>query len=196
MDAMKGDRLMFKAACIGVVLFLFAGLANAQLPGGNVFFGYSYENTNSSTLDLNASRANLNGWEASFEGKLLPWVGLVADFAGHYGSQNFAEVTPGGVQNINVTGHSQEYLFGPRVSIPVGRFTPFAEGMVGFAHIHTGGTLPGPSNTSFATAVGGGLDFRLLGPLALRGEGDYIHTSFFDTTQHNFRMSFGAVLRF
>ena len=70
---------MFKAACIGVVLFLFAGLANAQLPGGNVFFGYSYENTNSSTLDLNASRANLNGWEASFEGKLLPWVGLVAD---------------------------------------------------------------------------------------------------------------------
>jgi opacity protein-like surface antigen len=68
--------------------------------------------------------------------------------------------------------------------------------MVGFAHIHTGGTLPGPSNTSFATAVGGGLDFRVIGPLAIRGEGDYIHTSFFDTTQHNFRMSFGAVLRF
>ena len=29
--------------------------------------------------------------------KILPWVGLVADFAGHYGSQNFVEVTPGGV---------------------------------------------------------------------------------------------------
>jgi len=37
MDAMKGDHVMFKA-CIGVVLFLFAGLANAQLPSGNVFF--------------------------------------------------------------------------------------------------------------------------------------------------------------
>jgi opacity protein-like surface antigen len=68
--------------------------------------------------------------------------------------------------------------------------------MVGVAHIHTGGSLPGPSNTSFATAVGGGLDYRLLRPLALRVEGDYLRTSFFSTTQHNLRLSLGVVLRF
>ena len=56
---------------------------------------------------------------------------------------------------MSVTGHEQEYLFGPRLSVPVGRITPFAEAMVGVAHIHTGGSLPSPSNTSFAAAFGG-----------------------------------------
>ena len=59
---------MLKAACIGATLFLFAGLANAQMPSGNVFVGFSYERTNSSAFspDLVAttlSSPNLHGWE-------------------------------------------------------------------------------------------------------------------------------------
>jgi opacity protein-like surface antigen len=188
----KESFFMHKVLGVVIASFFFAGMAAAQVPSGNVFFGYSYENTNSSTLNLDLDRANLHGWEASLEGKMLPWIGIVADFSGHYGSQSFS--TTGGT--INVTGHEQEVLFGPRVSIPVGKFTPFAEGMIGLAHIHTGGTLPGPSNTSFASALGGGLDYRLIKPVALRVEGDYIHTSFFSTTQNNLRLSFGVVLRF
>jgi hypothetical protein len=58
-------------AAVFFALVLSAGLANAQIPtGGNVFLGYSYYNTNLSSVD----RANLNGWEGSLEGKLLPWV--------------------------------------------------------------------------------------------------------------------------
>jgi hypothetical protein len=192
---------MLKAACIGVVLFLFAGLANAQIPSGNVFLGFSYERTNSSEFSPNLigttlSSPNLHGWEASFEGKIVPFVGIVGDVSGHYGSQNFTEPTPNGLLNINVTGHEQEYLVGPRLSIPVGKFTPFAEVMVGAAHIHTGGTLPGPSNTSFAYALGGGLDYRLFGPVAARVEGDYLRTKFFSSTQNNLRLSAGVVFRF
>jgi hypothetical protein len=192
---------MLKAACIGVVLFLFAGLANAQIPSGNVFLGFSYERTNSSEFSPNLigttlSSPNLHGWEASFEGKIVPFVGIVGDVSGHYGSQNFTEATPNGLLNINVTGHEQEYLVGPRLSIPVGKFTPFAEVMVGAAHIHTGGTLPGPSNTSFAYALGGGLDYGLFGPVAARVEGDYLRTKFFSSTQNNLRLSAGVVFRF
>ncbi len=187
---------MFKAACVTAALFLFVGLAKAQVPSGNIFFGYSYENTSWSGLNSSLSRPNLQGWEASFEGKVLPWVGIVGDVSGHYGSQTFIEPTPNGPVNINVTGHEQEYLVGPRLSVPVGKFTPFGEVMVGVAHIHTGGTLPGPSNTSFATAVGGGIDYRLFRPIALRLEGDYLHTSFFSTGQNNLRLSTGIVLRF
>ena len=192
---------MLKAACLTAVLFLFAGFANAQVPGGNIFFGYSYESTNTSAFgpSLVAStvtRPNLNGWEASFEGKILPFVGIVGDVAGHYGSQNFTEATPNGPQTINVTGHEQEYLFGPRLSVPVGHFTPFAEAFVGVAHIHTGGTLPTPSNTSFAYAFGGGLDYKIIRPIALRVEGDYLRTSFFSTNQNNFRLGVGVVVRF
>jgi len=192
---------MLKAACLGAALVLLAGLANAQLPSGNVFVGFSYERTNSTAFGPNLVRTtvsspNLHGWEASVEGKIFPFIGIVGDVSGHYGSQSFAEATPNGLLNINVTGHEQEYLAGPRLSVPIGKFTPFAEAMVGAAHIHTGGTLPGPSNTSFATALGGGLDYRLFGPIAARVEGDYLRTSFFNSTQNNFRLSLGAVFRF
>jgi hypothetical protein len=68
------------AAVASNVLFLVA-LANAEVPSGNAFIGYShYNGTNlSSTL---FGRATTNGWEASIEGKILPFVGLVADFDG------------------------------------------------------------------------------------------------------------------
>ncbi len=192
---------MLKTACIAVALFLFAGLANAQIPSGNVFLGFSYERSNSTAFGPNLVRTtvtspNLHGWEASFEGKVLPFVGIVGDVSGHYGTQSFTETTSNGSQNISVTGHEQEYLVGLRLSVPVGKLTPFAEAMAGAAHIHTGGTLPGPSNTSFATALGGGLDYRLLGPVAARVEGDYLRTSFFSSTQNNFRLSAGVAFHF
>ena len=192
---------MLKIAGIGVALFLFAGLAKAQIPSANVFLGFSYERTNStafgpSLVRTTLSSPNLHGWEASFEGKVLPFVGIVGDVSGHYGTQSFTKPTPNGLQTINVTGHEQEYLVGPRLSIPVSKFTPFIEVMVGAAHIHTGGTLPGPSNTSFATAFGGGLDYRLFGPVALRAEGDYLRTKFFSSTQNNLRLSAGVAFHF
>lgn len=192
---------MLKAALIGVLMFILAGLASAQVPSGNVFFGYSYESTNSSAFGpglvaSTVTRPNLNGWEASFEGKVLPWIGIVGDVAGHYGSENFTELTPNGPLTVSVTGHEQEYLVGPRLSVPVGNLRPFAEVFVGAAHIHTGGTLPTPSNTSFATAIGGGLDYRLIRFLAIRAEGDYLHTDFYSTGQNNLRLAFGLVLRF
>jgi len=193
----KGDLWMFKPACIGVALFLFAGVASAQVPtSGNVFVGYSFENSSSSALNLSLSRPNLQGWEGSVEGKVLPWVGLVTDFSGHYGSETFSEPTPSGPTTIKVTGHELEVMFGPRVSIPVGKFTPFAEIMGGVAHISTGGTIPGPSTTSFGTALGGGIDYRLVRPIFLRVEGDYVVTRFFSSTQNNLRLSTGVVFRF
>src|ERR1700676_4396289 len=114
----RESRVMLKAAGIAGVLFLFAGLASAQIPSGNVFLGFSYERTNSSafngaSLVTTVSHPNLHGWRTSVEGKIVPFVGIVGDVSGHYGSQSFTELTPNGPQNINVTGHEQEYLVGP-----------------------------------------------------------------------------------
>ena len=188
---------MRKMALPLLVVFLLATLAAAQIPtSGNIFVGYSYVNTDWSGLDSSLSRPNLHGWEASLEGKIFPHLGIVTDFASHYGSQSFTENTPGGPVRINVTGHQWELLFGPRLSIPVGNLTPFAEAMIGVSHIHNGGTLPGPTNTSFATALGGGLDYRLIKFLALRLQVDYLQTRFYSTTQNNLRFSPGAVFRF
>jgi hypothetical protein len=184
---------MLKATCIGAALFLVASLASAQVrTSGNIFFGYSFENASASALD-HLTRPNLQGWEGSLEGKLAPWVGLVTDVSGHYGSQTFVVLAPSPV-NVKVTGHEYEVLFGPRVSVPVGKITPFGEFMIGLAHIGSGGAFP--TNTSFATALGGGLDYRLFRPIAVRVEGDYVHTSFFSTGQNNIRLSTGIVFRF
>lgn len=73
---------MQRIPLVAVILFLLTTVAAAQEPKGNVFFGYSYQRT-----DLVSNNGvNLNGWEGSLEGKVLPWIGVVADVSGHYGS--------------------------------------------------------------------------------------------------------------
>ena len=180
----------------GLLFFLFlfpGGLAAAQVPtSGNVFFGYSYYTTNLSSID----RANTNGWEASVEGKVIPWVGFVADFDSHYGSQTFGgSCFPGGAPctlSADVTEHN--FLFGPRVSFSVGKFRPFAEAMFGAAHVNVNNGVG--SDTSFASALGGGLDYRIIRPIAWRFQGDYVNTRFFGSSQNNLRISTGIVVRF
>jgi hypothetical protein len=177
---------------IAAFMTLCASLATAQVPtSGNVFFGYSYYSTNPSGFD----RINTNGWEATLEGKWLPFLGIVADFDGHYGSENFGTPpcpTSGCLSgSVNIAEHN--FLFGPRVSASVGKFRPFAEFEVGVSHINANAA---GSDNSFATAVGGGLDYRIIRPIAWRFQGDYVHTRFFGTGQGNARISTGIVLRF
>lgn len=172
--------------------FILGSLAAAQVPtSGNVFFGYTYYHTDISSVDA----ANTNGWEASFEGKVLPFIGIVADFSQNYGSENFTIICPGVgcPANVNVNVHEQNYLFGPRASFAVGKFRPFAEALFGAGHVSTNGI---GNDTSFATALGGGLDYRIIRPIAWRFEGDYVQTRFFGSTQNNVRLSTGIVLRF
>jgi hypothetical protein len=176
-----------------LILCLFATLAAAQIPtSGNVFFGYSYYNTNLSGID----RASTNGWEGSLEGRVLPFIGIVGDFSAHYGSENFPIACPVvGVAcpsaSFNISEHN--YLFGPRVSVSVGKFRPFAEGLIGVGHANANGI---GSDNSFASAIGGGLDYRLIRLVAWRFQGDYIHTHLFGTPQNNVRLSTGIVIRF
>lgn len=170
-------------------LLMLAEFAAAQIPtAGNVFFGYSYLNTN-----LNGDRNSLNGWEGSLEGRVLPHIGLVADFSAHYGSENFPACNGFDCVIFNADTTQHNYLFGPRVSASLGKIRPFAELLIGASHINVH-TLN--SDTSFATAVGGGVDYHLLRLLAWRFQGDYIHTSLFNTPQNNLRLSTGIVVHF
>src|SRR4029077_1360146 len=67
-----------KLTTIAFILLLLPTAALAQIPTrGNVFFGYSYGSADFSS----AGRTNLNGWNGSLEGKVLPWVGFVADLS-------------------------------------------------------------------------------------------------------------------
>lgn len=161
-------------ARLAVLISLFLALtlsAAAQVPtSGNIFFGYSYNRAN-----FGGSGTNFNGWDGSLEGKVLPWVGIVADVSGQYDSGNSI--------------HSA--IFGPRVSVSLGRFRPFAHAMFGVSHF--GG---GAADTSFADALGGGVDYRLLRVLGWRFQLDALQTRFFHGSQDDFRFSTGIVLNF
>lgn len=186
---------MQKIAGILVGIFVMAGIAQAQIPtSGNIFVGYSFSSTE---IGAGASpTANLNGWEGSLEGKLLPWIGIVADFGAGYGSNNqLVAITcpiPGCGPRSSTSLRRYTVLFGPRVSVPIGKFTPFVHALFGAAHANETGS----SDTSFATAIGGGLDYRLIHGLALRIQGDELHTRFFGSTQDHFRFSTGVDFRF
>ena len=45
-------------------------------------------------------------------------------------------------------------------------------------------------------ALGGGVDYRILRPVAWRFQGDYVSTHFFSAQQNNVRLSTGIVFRF
>ncbi|MFZ0773811.1 MAG: hypothetical protein WCA49_24890 [Candidatus Sulfotelmatobacter sp.] len=188
---------------IVIASLMFGAVASAQVPSsGNVFLGYSFENAGSSSFDFsNLGRPTLNGWEASLEGKVFPWVGMVVDFSEHYASQSY-QFTQNGITTTVSNGEEFAVLFGPRVSVSVRRFRPFAEALFGAAHTKASqaSSLPDnfvqPIDTSFATALGGGLDYKIIRPIAWHFQGDYVQTRFFGTTQNNIRLSTGIVLRF
>lgn len=183
---------MRKTFSVIAIVFIFAALGSAQIPtAGNIFAGYSYYNTN-----LGAQRQSLNGWEGTAEGKFfIPFLGLVADFSANYGSLKFPVLcpVPGACPAASVNSHLDNFLFGPRVSVTVGKVRPFAEGLFGFSHVNTNGF---GSDTSFASGVGGGLDYYLVHMLGVRVQADYIHSNLFNNPQQNVRVSTGLVLRF
>ena len=172
------------------LLFLLLPLS-VYAQGGNVFLGYSYLNVKSPAGD----RSNQNGWNGSFEGKVLPFVGIVADISGHYGQQTipsctvaFSDCVP-----VDVRTNQHTFVFGPRVSVSVGKITPFAHYLVGAGHISV---KNGGSDTSLAQTVGGGIDYKLIPLVAWRFQGDFQQTRFFDGRQNNLRLSTGIVLHF
>ncbi|PYX85802.1 MAG: hypothetical protein DMG68_17150 [Acidobacteria bacterium] len=196
-----------RTGCVVLVCLLIAVAASAQIPGGSVYVGYSYFRADLSSNHPLApvfSNSNLNGWNGALELKMLPWISGVADFGGNYGD---ARGTPACEAIIpcpapfDVRANLHTYLFGPRASISIGRIRPFAHALFGVAQISahgsgSGGVTLSASDTAFSTAIGGGLDYKLIKGIAWRFQGDYLQTRFFSNTQNNFRFSTGIVLRF
>lgn len=180
---------------LAFALLLFTKFAAAQIPtSGNIFAGYSYYNTNFAT-----TRQGINGWEGSVEGKFfpIPFFGVFADFSANYGDLKFRVACPvstgGSCSTVGVNSHVDNFLIGPRLSVSVGKVRPFAEAVIGFAHINTRGF---GSDTSIASGLGGGIDYSFFHLLGWRLQGDYIHTNLFSTPQNNVRISTGLVFHF
>lgn len=167
---------------ISLMLLLSVSSKAQETPKAELFGGYAYAGSGS------------NGFDTSVAGNFNNWFGLVADFGGQYtrlDDQGFTE---------KIRTHT--ILFGPRISLRRNkRVIPFVHALFGVSHLKTETNEFGPllsfSDTSFAMALGGGLDVPINDRFAIRAfQADYLRTSFFDDTQSKGRISVGIVLRF
>ncbi len=172
-----------KLGLMAVLFFAVSYAAQAQVDTDKieVYGGYSFLH-----FSDNGS-FNQNGWELQGQYKIFPILGAVADFSGDYGN------------GVN----THYFMVGPQVSWPA-RVSPFAHVLIGAAHIGSNfevGTTPpivvSTSDTSFATAVGGGIDARIKHGIYWRiFQADWIHSSAFGSGQNNTRVSTGLVFHF
>lgn len=149
----------------------------------DVFGGYSYVRLNPGN---GVSGTNNNGWESSMTARFTPHVGIKADIDGQYKSESGA------------SNHLYTFMFGPEFKAANGKSAPFAHALFGFAHdsanVSVLGVNVSTSDNAFATAIGGGYDWRASDQISVRlFQGDYLMTRFGSSTQNNIRLSFGLV---
>ncbi|HTW61422.1 MAG TPA: hypothetical protein VMD55_06395 [Terracidiphilus sp.] len=142
-------------ACAGWALLVcaisIAGAREAKAQSNNdAFFGYSRLGSNL----FRSGTPGLNGWEGDLHIHVKPFVGVEGDLA-HYG-----------VGASRSTARSTTVLFGPRVTLKAAGFHLFAHAMIGGEHTS--------SSTTYAYALGGGVDVPIRLMFAWRVQADRI----------------------
>jgi hypothetical protein len=213
-------RFALSSLLVANILALSARPSFAQLPSRYAaFFGYSSRSDVAfvpvSSIPISVPHVEtLHGWSASFEARLLPFLGVVADGGGYYGSYGATAGCEAILICVPVSGEVRSsmhtFMIGPQASIRFWRLTPFIHVLFGVAHIsHQADVLElnllSNSNTSFAEAYGGGIDIRIVSIVNWRFQADVMQTRFFGLPaplglilgpQYGIRGSTGVVVRF
>jgi len=166
-------------------------------PNFDLYGGYSYVFSESGSPPGPITTHGMNGWDASLKVPLFTsWLGIKGDVSGVYNNDN----------SLNFSTRTTYFLFGPQVSVHLGRSTLFAHGMVGSAHLSSNALPSLRSSNALATAVGAGLDAGFGRHFAWRVTGDYYNTHFHQTSSTDAtvseilnskgRISTGPVFRF
>jgi len=177
------------------------------------YAGYSSVRTNDETVDLmglspgltgtgTRKGANLNGWNATINGNLTKWLGIVADFGGAYGT---IEYGASGLGLADVRSKFHSFLFGPQFSARADRGAFFVRPLLGAVKLDQKALAFGQpfslDETAFAFGVGGGVDVKSSNHISVRAlQVDYIFTrfdgqGFARDTQRAMRVSTGLVFR-
>ncbi|HEV8486476.1 MAG TPA: outer membrane beta-barrel protein [Blastocatellia bacterium] len=193
---------------IGVALLSSFSAVAQETPKSEVFGGYSYFHSDGG--------GSLHGWNGSAGVNLNKWLGVVADFSGHYGSSSTSVSTaviglPGLSVEASADSNIHTFLVGPQVSYRKDdRLTPFGHALLGLSRVHERGTATttvpllgtttfnfNDTDTGFAMGLGGGLDVKMTRSVALRLiQADYLMTRLNGNNQNNARISVGFVFRF
>ena len=139
-----------------------------------------------------APRQNELGWFVTGDFNVTNWLGFDADVDEGFVSAN----------SVTDKYHHVTYLFGPQV-YPLGhhRITPFAHALFGGSYFDF--PTDDFSDSAFAFAIGGGVDFNLTHHIAIRPvQFDYEQDRNFgggssgNPVQNNFKYKGGVIFRF
>jgi hypothetical protein len=183
-----------------LVLLLIPSVSRAQGDSVELFGGFSFVHapvrylesplciTTPCSNSYFDTHVNLNGYEFTAVYKPTSVLGIAADFGGYYGSSQGSST------------HINTYMAGPQVSFS-GHISPFAHLLFGAAHESLGtsptGDVTGITRNSIASALGGGIDLKILPFIAIRPvQIDYLVTHFNSNVQSQFRYSAGVVFHF
>jgi peptidoglycan-associated lipoprotein len=171
---------MRKSFLLVPVILGFASVATAQeRTNRDISLGYSYLREGFSN-GINAQGGNL-----SATGYVNHWLGITGDFGAYHASP------------FGVSANTYTFLVGPRFAYrSQDRVMPFAQVLVGGAHLTAGGFGVSGSTSGFAWSTGGGVDLGITRRLALRPQFDYIGVHASGGTLNSGRASVGLVFRF
>jgi opacity protein-like surface antigen len=189
--------------CMVVILAASSLCLASDWPKPELFGGYSYYRADLNESETGVSPLNTNGWNAALTVPLNTYLGFTADFSGHYKTQNLSSI----IGTAKGTLNEYNFLFGPTFSAHSfsNRMTPFVHALFGASYLKATGSIDtslgsgsgSDTNTSFAMAIGGGLDAKVGKRLALRlGQFDWVRTQHYDLKQNNLRFSTGVVVKF
>ena len=181
--------------CAALTLFLTVPVCAQDDFRVEVFGGYVHERGDGTS--------KRDGWIASETVYIRPWIGVTAEFAGLYNSEE-ARFPVQAPAVVNLDDNRQSYLFGPRFRLlSKGAFTVSGHGLLGvgrrddsFLFVEAGRTsLFDNSDHDLAGAAGVTLDFRLSDRLSWRVQPDWF---FFGSPgrSNSVRLATGLVFRF
>jgi opacity protein-like surface antigen len=194
-------KLAISAILIAATASLLAAETPADFPKNEFFAGYSFNSADINTLTVDPHRTGQNGANLEYTRNLTKHLGLTGDASVHFHRESRST---GG---SSFSSKRDQYFFLAGLQFKTGngkRVQPFAHALFG-ASLFRGFTsdLRPSSNvytfddaTSFAMALGGGLDLRVSKKIDLRLiQADYAPTFFGPGRQNNFRLSVGIVFK-
>jgi opacity protein-like surface antigen len=162
-----------------------------ELYGGYSYIFKPYDSTSQTPMS-----GGMNGWDSSLRVPLpmMPaWLGVKGDVSGNYRSDNTLDLDP----------HTYFFLLGPQITAHMGLTTAWVHALAGSAHLNNAALPSLSSNSTFALALGGGVDVGLAHSLAIRISLDYYDTHFHSgdsavsqIANSNGRVTAGPVFRF
>jgi opacity protein-like surface antigen len=181
--------------------FVLQAQTGNELPKNQFFAGYSFHSADINTLTIDPHRTAQNGANLEYTRNLTRHIGLTGDASVHFHRDSRST----GV-GVFKSQRDQYFLLGGIQLRPGNseRLRPFAHALFG-ASLFRGFTSDSrPAGivytfddaTSFAMALGGGVDFRVSKRIDWRLiQVDYTPTFFGSGRQNNFRISSGIVFK-